>query len=126
MAYCGVPGYILVITKVCSLNEKSLSEVFSEAPLGEHLCHVGTMQHDLPCKSIEWLLYGAGFVERCLRRENNLLLLFTISCKVFSVSAVVNLFLLCQNILQNEKFSLVFFLELYIYITSSQDRQANY
>ena len=41
--------------------QSSLSKVFSEAPLGEHLCHVGTMQHDLPCKSVEWLLYGAGF-----------------------------------------------------------------
>ena len=38
-----------------------LSKVFSEAPLGEHLSHVGAMQHDLPCESVEWLLHGAGF-----------------------------------------------------------------
>ena len=42
-------------------TQSSLSKVFSEAPLGEHLCHVATMQHGLPCKSVEWLLYGAGF-----------------------------------------------------------------
>ena len=38
-----------------------LSKVFSEAPLSEHLCHVGTMQHDFPCKSVEWLLHGMRF-----------------------------------------------------------------
>ena len=38
-----------------------LSKVFSEAPLSEHLSHVGAMQHDLPCESVEWLLHGADF-----------------------------------------------------------------
>ena len=38
-----------------------LSKAFLEAPAGEHLSHVGAMQHDLLCKSVEWLLHGAGF-----------------------------------------------------------------
>ena len=42
-----------------------LSTVFLEATLGEHLRHVGAIKHDLPCKSVEWLLHGAVFVERC-------------------------------------------------------------
>ena len=33
------------------------------------------------------------FVKRCFRRDNNLLLFFSIYCKVFSEFAVINLFL---------------------------------
>ena len=42
---------IYLIKNICSY----LSKVFSEAPLGEHL---GIMQHDFPCESVEWLLHG--------------------------------------------------------------------
>ena len=55
-----VPGYVLVIYLIKNIHSY-LSKVFSEAPLGEHLSHVGARQHDLPCKSVEWLGRGAGF-----------------------------------------------------------------
>ena len=38
-----------------------LSKVFSEAPLSEHLSHIGAMLHDLPSESVERLLYDVGF-----------------------------------------------------------------
>ena len=40
--------------------------------------HVGARQHDLPCKSVEWLLHGVAFIERWFWRDNYLLLLFSI------------------------------------------------
>ena len=63
---CGVLGYILVITLKFLIYlikniHSYLSKVFSEAPLDDNLSHVGAMQHDLPCESVEWLLHGAGF-----------------------------------------------------------------
>ena len=36
---------------------------------------------------------GRVFIERRFRRDNNSLILFSILCKMFSVSAVINLFL---------------------------------
>ena len=62
----GVPEWVLVITLrfVIYLIKNIhfyLSKVFSEAPLGWHLSHVGARQHDLPCESVEWLLHGVGF-----------------------------------------------------------------
>ena len=65
-----------------------LSKVFSEAPLGEHLFQVGAMQHDLPCKSV-WLLCGTGFLLRGAFEDTIIYYYYL----VFSVSAVINLFL---------------------------------
>ena len=45
----------LLLKFVIYLNKNirsCLSKGFSEAPLGEHLSHVGAMQHDLLCKSV--------------------------------------------------------------------------
>ena len=46
-----------------------LSKVFLEALFGEHFCHVGAMQHDLPCKSVELLLYAASFCWEVLSKR---------------------------------------------------------
>ena len=46
-----------------------LSQVFPEAPLVEHLSHVGAMQHDLPCESVEWLLHVSGFCLEVLSKR---------------------------------------------------------
>ena len=68
---CGVPGY--VITKVfvicLTINMHSLSKGFSKAPLDEHLSHVGAIQHDLPCKSVEWLLHSTDFCWEVLSKR---------------------------------------------------------
>ena len=62
---CGIPGYVLVITLRFVLYlikniHSYLPKVFLEAPLGDHLSHVDTMQHDLPCESVQWFRHGAG------------------------------------------------------------------
>ena len=67
---CGVPKQVLAITLrfvIYLINNIHfyVSKVFFRSfSLGYHWSRVGARQHDLPCKSVEWLLHGVGFTER--------------------------------------------------------------
>ena len=54
--WCGVPGYVSITIYVYNLfyekHTRLLIIVFSEAPFGKDLYHVGASQHDLNCELV--------------------------------------------------------------------------